>query len=178
MANLVKDYDLVLDIGYEQHPNIFLKNKEVIGIDIKEDLKKPENYTEVISCNAFDLEENLGGRKADAIVCGDMIEHVEDPIKLLRVMHKCLKDGGLLLIATPNPHSVFEFLLTVFYSKKYFYTEEHITLYPQRWMERMMNMAGFENVKMKTGGIPLPIIHEVWFPRSISGEYIAVGFKK
>jgi 2-polyprenyl-3-methyl-5-hydroxy-6-metoxy-1,4-benzoquinol methylase len=43
------------------------------------------------------------GRQFDAIVAGEVIEHVENPGMLLRNLRRHLKSGGRLIISTPNP---------------------------------------------------------------------------
>ena len=42
----------------------------------------------------------------DAIAMSDLLEHVTDPIGVLRVANRLLKPGGYLLIMTPNTHSL------------------------------------------------------------------------
>jgi SAM-dependent methyltransferase len=44
----------------------------------------------------------LAGRRFDLLVCADVIEHVEQPVFLLRRLAELLADGGQLLISTPD----------------------------------------------------------------------------
>jgi 2-polyprenyl-3-methyl-5-hydroxy-6-metoxy-1,4-benzoquinol methylase len=44
----------------------------------------------------------LVGRRFDLLVCADVIEHVEQPVFLLRRLAELLADGGQLLISTPD----------------------------------------------------------------------------
>jgi SAM-dependent methyltransferase len=43
------------------------------------------------------------GKRFDTIIAGEIIEHLENPGKFLRNMHKHLNPGGTLIISTPNP---------------------------------------------------------------------------
>lgn len=43
--------------------------------------------------------------EVDCIICSHVLEHVHDPIDLLRRIKVALKDGGILLLATPNASS-------------------------------------------------------------------------
>lgn len=40
--------------------------------------------------------------KVDLAVCFSVIEHVEDPVRFLREVHRLLKPGGHLVLSTPN----------------------------------------------------------------------------
>ncbi len=54
-----------------------------------------------------DVETMDLGRQFDAIIAGEIIEHLESPGLFLRNMHRHLKPGGHILISTPNPfHNV------------------------------------------------------------------------
>jgi len=38
----------------------------------------------------------------DAIVCGDVLEHLRDPARVLRVLHGTLAPGGVIVASIPN----------------------------------------------------------------------------
>jgi 2-polyprenyl-3-methyl-5-hydroxy-6-metoxy-1,4-benzoquinol methylase len=44
----------------------------------------------------------VGGQPFDVVCCIEVIEHVENPAGLLRTCRSLLKDGGVLLLSTPN----------------------------------------------------------------------------
>ncbi len=46
--------------------------------------------------------QQLAGRGFDLLVCADVIEHVEQPVFLLRQLAALIADGGQLLISTPD----------------------------------------------------------------------------
>ncbi len=50
-----------------------------------------------------DVETMDLGRKFDAIVAGELIEHLENPGLFLGNMKRHLEDGGVLILSTPNP---------------------------------------------------------------------------
>ena len=41
---------------------------------------------------------------ADAVICKDVLEHVADPVRAIREMHRVLKPGGLLYCSVPFLH--------------------------------------------------------------------------
>ncbi len=50
-------------------------------------------------------EQELLGNSFDAIAANHFIEHVHDPVDVLRECHRLLKPGGLLVLITPNARS-------------------------------------------------------------------------
>jgi len=165
----------VLDIGCSQYPNIYLKNESVTGLDINPG-RVPGNYTRFVTGNlALLLEEK---KTYEAIVAGEVLEHVENPLKFLKECNQLLEKEGLLILSTPNPHSIIEFFLTLLINKKYFYTKDHVMIYPQRWLIRLLDLSGFTNTLLFSGGFPLPPLGLIPFPRSLCYQTIAVCRKK
>ncbi|MDD4205413.1 MAG: methyltransferase domain-containing protein [Candidatus Delongbacteria bacterium] len=177
IANLVSDKNTVLDLGCSSLPNPFFNNENVIGIDlVPTDL--PDNYASFKQCDVMSLSESFINMKVDAITAGELIEHLEEPVRFLKECYETLEDGGILVLSTPNPNSFAERLLTLNLSSRFFYTKEHIMLYPQRWLIRIMNIAGFGNVKLYSGGMFFPFISTIPFPRPWCYQTIAAGVKK
>lgn len=174
LANRVKDCETVLDIGCTQLPNQYLKNKHVTGIDLIKG-KLTSNYNDFILGDIDILITQE--RRFDAVVAGELIEHLLNPLVFLQQCYQLVKPGGILVISTPNPNSPIERLLTLTLNKKYFYTEDHIILFPQRWLIRMIEISGFNNVKLHSGGFPVPKIGLIPFPRAFCHQTIAVATK-
>ncbi len=58
---------------------------------------------------------DLGGRRFSLITAIEVVEHLQNPGHLFRLVTRCLAPGGQFLMTTPNMHSVlarFRFLLT------------------------------------------------------------------
>jgi SAM-dependent methyltransferase len=172
LAKFASSADKVLDIGCSQYPNHFLKNPELYGLDLnKADL--PTNYLGFMQGNLTKVIEQ--NEKYDAIIAGEILEHLEDPIFFLKQSKSCLKEEGLLILSTPNPHSIIEILLTLFLNKRFYYTQDHIMLFPQRWLIRMLERAGFTDIKLYSGGFPIPPFGLVPCPRFFCHQTIAVA---
>src|SRR3989344_925841 len=109
----------ILDVGYADHPNLFLKG-EIIGIDLVEPRKSPENYKKLILGNADEIGESFKPKGFNTIVAAEIIEHLENPSKFLRGARKILKDDGRLIISTPNPYHLPTLVANVFFLRPEF----------------------------------------------------------
>lgn len=176
LARLVASAPSVLDLGWAQSPNTFLTNPHVVGFDLKV-RPLPSNYHESLAGDVVEMRRVLANRSFDAIIAGEILEHLEDPHRFLRDCHALLNPGGLIALSTPNPNSIIEQLLTITLNRKLFYTTEHLCLYPQRWLIRMLDNCGFQNIELSSGGFPVPGFGLIPFPRPWCHQTIAVGSK-
>lgn len=88
----------------------------VLGIDISpETIETARSLTrldqvrfEVMS--AEDLQAS--GSVYDAIICSEVLEHLQDPDSLIRVLYHSLKDEGKLIVTVPNGAGPREALVT------------------------------------------------------------------
>ena len=162
MAKLCRGHD-VLDIGFAQYPNKFIEAENLVGLDLEHSIPS-ENYKEVRIGDALQLPNPFEADSFDTVIAGELLEHVENPLELLRAIHKTLRPGGQLILSTPNPLSPPELICNIFLNKSILYTREHITLYPQRWLLRMLDMAGFTSLRLLSGGLQFPFIGDGPFP--------------
>lgn len=84
------------------HKKIAEANPNVLGVDIDPEGTKVLNdagYKVIVA----DVETMDLQRQFDTIVAGELIEHLENPGKWLRNMHRHLKPGGVIIVSTPNP---------------------------------------------------------------------------
>lgn len=78
----------------------------VLGIDVSEQTIKrarelntlPNVSFEVISAEQLVAQ----GDTFDAIICSEVLEHLQNPSSLLKVLHQSLKPDGLLIVTVPN----------------------------------------------------------------------------
>lgn len=100
----------VLEIGAAYGETLFfLKEKGIasftVGVDIFEDLNNIKRYKNIDKFIFGDIEkmdfpefENT----FDLILLPDVLEHLDDPIKTLKKIHKYLKKDGEVIVSMPN----------------------------------------------------------------------------
>jgi SAM-dependent methyltransferase len=163
-----------LDIGYAAKPNPFLRG-EVYGLD-QETAPTPPNYKATLTGDASQLAEL--DERFDSITAGEIIEHLDNPRQFLADCYQILKPGGRLIISTPNPYYPPFALTEWLMSPRFFFSHDHVYIFPPRFLVRLMQRHGFEQVKTYSGGLIIPfILKELPFPRPFCYAIIYAGTK-
>lgn len=161
-----EDFKRILDVGGTQETYDYLRrafpSAEIFSINIeKSELPKEDN---AILANA----EKLPFRKNyfDLIFAREVLEHIFRPDKFVDEAKRTLKNGGKIIISTPNLNSWHIRLLILFgfaptnYTPypgrtygipKFFKTRpiyDHVRVFPYRALEEIFNSNGFviENI--------------------------------
>lgn len=178
MAKLAEKYETVLDVGCADIQNPYLLNKTVVGFDINS-AEVIKNYTNFVQGDVMQLPYPFEPSSFDVILAGEIIEHLYNPHDFLIKCYDTIKPNGKIILSTPNPNSPIERLLTLWLSRKYFYAKDHVCLYPQRWLVRMLEDAGFVDVSLISGGMTMLYKKQlVPFPRPWCYQTIAIAYKK
>jgi SAM-dependent methyltransferase len=77
---------------------------EVVGFDIsKESVEKAnESFGNYFKCVDISEEKNNATEFYDAIICSEVLEHIDAPYDFLKNCFKYLRPNGLLILTTPN----------------------------------------------------------------------------
>ncbi len=148
----------VLDIGVVQHTLekadssawrhgiLKAKAQRLVGVDIL----APE--VEALRARGFDVrcvdatsDADLGER-FDRVTIGDVIEHVDDPVRLLRFGARHLAPGGRMLVTTPNPFFL-GYLLASLREGVFVANAEHVTWITPSMAMELAHRAGLELVE-------------------------------
>lgn len=147
----------VLDAGcgFGQYSYFIAKkfrNSNVIGVDINEErIKESEKFAreEGIENLKFDIAdlENLNYEESfDLILAVDVLEHIENDVKVLKNFYRALKKDGLLIISTPSSFGGSD----VHSDEDASFIEEHIRHgYSQDEIKSKLEEAGFEDITFK-----------------------------
>jgi len=85
----------------------------------------------------------------DVITMMDIIEHVPDPMRILRAVHRALKPGGELVVYTPNHRATVVILaklldrMGVHYPVEEIFGRNHICFFDDRSLPLALSRAGF-----------------------------------
>jgi 2-polyprenyl-3-methyl-5-hydroxy-6-metoxy-1,4-benzoquinol methylase len=114
------------DLNYEHpswlHGRIGKIAKSITGVDID---KESVNKLRSSGYNILLPEEmNEVKNRFDIIVMADVIEHVEDPVGLLKKYASYLEEEGLMLVSTPNAKRANDFL-NILWGNNFWLNEEH-----------------------------------------------------
>jgi 2-polyprenyl-3-methyl-5-hydroxy-6-metoxy-1,4-benzoquinol methylase len=126
-----------------QHGRIAAAAKKVVGIDILEDA------VAALCRDGFDVrcvdatsDVDLGER-FERVVLGDVIEHVDNPVALLRFARRHLVPGGKVLCTTPN--AVFApYLVAALRHGSYLPNAEHVAWISPSHALELAGRAGLE----------------------------------
>lgn len=94
-----------------------------------------------------DVPSEWSGR-VDVAVAFSLLEHVEDPVGLLRDVHRLLAPGGRLLVSTPNRDDLLLELLPEDYAR-FFYRIVHRWYFDAASLTALLHRAGFAGVAVR-----------------------------
>ncbi len=119
LAESIPANGCVLDVGCGNgiiSLNLGKEGYAVHGIDMSDksiENAKQKNPFANVSFSVMDAETmRASGQRYDAIVCSEVLEHLNQPGNLLRELFHILQDNGILLVTVPNGTGPRESLVT------------------------------------------------------------------
>ena len=97
------------------------------------------------------LQIDLPANTYDLITLWDVIEHLTNPLEVLRVLKRALKKNGLLVFSTPDVESL-PARLTKHKWIGYKLSDEHLTYFSKKTVALLLEKAGFTLVSSKHVG--------------------------
>ncbi|MEQ8665999.1 MAG: class I SAM-dependent methyltransferase [Rhodospirillales bacterium] len=90
------------------------------------------------------------GNWATHAICSEVLEHVEDPVALLKDVARCLKPGGTLIVTVPaGPRTAFDLQIG------------HLRHYTRNLAKETVRAAGLSPVRTWTAGFPFFNIYRI-----------------
>jgi 2-polyprenyl-3-methyl-5-hydroxy-6-metoxy-1,4-benzoquinol methylase len=130
----------------------------------------------VYRINAHQLA--LDGRRYDAVVLTDVLEHVPAPLRLLTTLAALLEPGGVIAVKVPNGHAqwIKERALARVTSHRISLAENlvHVNQFSPASLQLALTRAGFERIRLCTGAPELPPVDGA-LSRAALGRLLRLG---
>jgi 2-polyprenyl-3-methyl-5-hydroxy-6-metoxy-1,4-benzoquinol methylase len=157
----------VLDLGCSQGllaQPLREKGVRVSGVDIAPQAGAADDLEQYFQRD-LDLPLDLPfGRDFDYVVVSDVIEHLRNRTQLLRGARAFLKEGGRLIISTPNIALWFYRLSLLVgrfeYGPRGVLDETHVHLFTRATFRREVEKAGFYILAERVTALPFEIVFE------------------
>jgi glycosyltransferase involved in cell wall biosynthesis/precorrin-6B methylase 2 len=146
----------------------------VTGIEIDPDMAAlSRNYCARMVVGDVETIDVSGLGTFDAIVLGDVLEHLKDPAATLIRMASLLKPNGKILISLPNIANIWVRLNLLFgrfnYTRVGILDEGHLRFFTLRTATQLANKCGFDVESARVAPIPLPLM----FPSMSKGRTLS-----
>lgn len=105
---------------------------------------------------------DLAGAPFDVILCGDVLEHLREPLEVLKHLVSFLRPGGRLLVTVPNVAFIacrLELLCGVFrYRDRGIMDRTHLRFFTKASLLQLLRQAGLAVDSVKGLPPPLPLL--------------------
>jgi len=139
---------------------------EVVGIE------RPgghgDSFPENVELVEADLDSGLPPLrgKFSYVICGDILEHLRDPAKLLKQVAANLEPDGVLVASVPNSGN-FYFRLNILFGRfpqddKGLFDRTHLRFYMWKGWAELFATAGFQVEQRKVTAIPVGLALPKW----------------
>jgi len=107
----------------------------------------------------------------DAIVYGDVLEHLSDPLAALRALNPALAEGGVIIVSVPNVAHLWvrlQLLAGRFdYADRGILDRTHLRFFTRRTLLDLLARAGLAVEELRATPVPLPLVvparlHGAW----------------
>lgn len=145
----------VLDVGCSSGylaRRLVERGATVVGIDTDEEAAEEARAVceQVLVGDVESMELPFEPGSFDVILCGDLLEHLRDPVAFLERLRPLLADGGRLVLTTPN---IANWAMRLgLLAGRWRYTERgildrtHTHLFTKKTLEHALAQAGFRIV--------------------------------
>ena len=148
----------VLDVGYAEHPNYFITDVDLYGVDIQEP-KNCSGYLQTKKANLNYEKLDWPDNFFETVILADTIEHFENPSHVLRECNRVLNENGRIVISTPHANYVYDAIKNFLFSFFGINLDRDPGSHLSNWgildFIRLLRRAGFSNKKCFGGFIHL-----------------------
>jgi SAM-dependent methyltransferase len=96
------------------HERLQKAASSLVGLDVSEEgvrwAREHGFEAHAVDAQSADAVEALGLERAEVVIAGEVIEHLDAPGPFLQAMRKLLEPAGILVLTTPNAYRLLNFL--------------------------------------------------------------------
>ena len=120
---------------------------DIIGYDISKEKRKYSKKITDVPVYDININEKIpADNKFDIVVLFHTLEHITEPITLLKNIKKLLKPKGKILIEVPNSDD-FHLKLNKFY-KEFYWERAHIHYFNPKILKNVIQKSSFKNIRI------------------------------
>ena len=115
---------------------------KVTGIEVEKLYIKKLNASGI---NCVNRMTDLDDAEVDTIFCFHTLEHLKEPVEILKLFKKCLGSKGHLVVEVPHANDLLLRHLRSQAFKDFTLWSQHLILHSRISLERFLKAAGFSN---------------------------------
>lgn len=122
---------------------------QMFGVEIFEAAAREASYYTKVHVGDIEVLDIQYPATFDYVICGDILEHLKDPYKVMKRIHGWLKPGGSVLVCVPDVRN-FRVLRDLIFRGDWEYVSSgildatHLRFFTRKSSRRMLQDAGFE----------------------------------
>jgi 2-polyprenyl-3-methyl-5-hydroxy-6-metoxy-1,4-benzoquinol methylase len=157
--------DLGCGHGYFSRELSKRKNR-IVGIDILPEPHERDVFDQYIQADLNDRDLDLAalvdGRRFDVVLLPDVLEHLNEPERLLKACKAVLRPHGIVIISLPNVANITvraSLLMGRFdYTERGILDKTHVRFFTRKTARALVESSGFELVEHTMSVMPVELI--------------------
>ena len=141
------EFNSLLDFGCGNGGLLkMIKNKDIVGIELNKEIIKYLNDDQI---ETYDDIDKIPQKMFDCIMLNHVLEHLYDPIEILKKIKKKMETKTLLIIEVPHANDFLIKHCNCEEFKKFTFWSEHLILHTEKSLINLLNIIGFSNIKIE-----------------------------
>lgn len=165
IARYAKNPQTILDMGcasgwFLSELSKKFKKAKCLGIDVYRDaIQYGKKKYKKISFRCEDIHEiSAKNNSFDIVICAEVLEHVVDPLKVLKEIKRVVKKDGIAVIEMDTGNFLFQAIWYWWTHMRHGVWEDaHIQVFNAEKLEKLIVQSGFTIVKKKTFNFSMAI---------------------
>ena len=175
VQNFLKENYKILDFGCGNGGFLNLLEKgNKFGVELNKEMIK------ILEKEKFSVRNDINKfeEKFDLICMFHVLEHLDRPIEILKNIRKRMKENSTLIVEVPHANDALIKRYTCEKFKQFTFWSEHLILYTKETLEKILKLAGFENIKIRGEQRYNIFNHLHWLSRGEPGGDKKYHFRK